>query len=90
MTLRTKYTTFIGPIMQYALPIWAHASENSALNKSESVQARVAKIITDAVSSTNNFKAIKECGLEIITKEGNWMLLGSQIRQEVANLVLIE
>ena len=49
--------------MEYALPIWAHTSD-TALDKLECIQARAAKIVTGAVSSTNNDKIIRECGLE--------------------------
>ncbi|GFS49454.1 reverse transcriptase domain-containing protein [Nephila pilipes] len=52
-TLKTTYTALIRPNFEYAAPIWAHASE-TVLSKLGRIQAKAAKIIFTAVSSTNN------------------------------------
>ncbi|GFV05538.1 RNase H domain-containing protein [Trichonephila clavipes] len=49
-------------VLEYATPIWTPASI-SVKRKFDSVQHRAAKIIIEAVSSTNNEKAEQECGL---------------------------
>ncbi|UYV82634.1 hypothetical protein LAZ67_22000283 [Cordylochernes scorpioides] len=64
-TLRTTYTTLIRPIMEYATPVWAPSS-SSLKGRLDSVQAKAAKIITGAVSSTNNEKIQRECGLDLL------------------------
>ncbi|UYV75162.1 hypothetical protein LAZ67_12002712 [Cordylochernes scorpioides] len=58
-TLRTTYTSIPMPRLEYASPIWSHAS-NSAKEKLNLVQAKAAKLILGAVSSTNNSKVEKE------------------------------
>ena len=89
MTLRSTYTTLIRPILEYASLIWDHASENSASNKLESIQARADKIITSALSFTNNLKVIKECGFETLNKRRKLTEIRFTIRQEVASLVIL-
>ncbi|GFX61849.1 probable RNA-directed DNA polymerase from transposon BS [Trichonephila clavipes] len=61
-TLKNAYSSIIRPVLEYAAPIWAPASISSK-QKLDSIQHRASKIIIGVVSSTNNEKAEKECGL---------------------------
>ncbi|UYV78250.1 hypothetical protein LAZ67_16000683 [Cordylochernes scorpioides] len=66
--LRTTYTTLIRPIMEYATPVWAPSSSSLKV-RLDSVQAKAAKIITGAVSSTNNEKIQRECVLDLLARK---------------------
>ncbi|GFS54406.1 RNase H domain-containing protein [Trichonephila clavipes] len=62
---KTNYCIFSTdrrPVLEYAALIWAPASVSSK-QKLDSIQHRASKIIIGAVSSTNNEKAERECGL---------------------------
>ncbi|KFM71545.1 hypothetical protein X975_26786, partial [Stegodyphus mimosarum] len=61
-TLLNTYTSLVRTTLEYSAPIWAPAS-SSVKEKIDSVQYGPSKIITGAVSSTNNVKAETECGL---------------------------
>ncbi|XP_071043125.1 uncharacterized protein [Parasteatoda tepidariorum] len=61
-TLKTTYTTLIRPKMEYATPVWSHSSSTSR-ERLDKVQAKAAKIMPGAVSSTNNLRIQEECGL---------------------------
>ncbi|GFX26498.1 reverse transcriptase domain-containing protein [Trichonephila clavipes] len=58
-TLKSTFFTVIRPVLEYVTPIRTPASI-SVKRKLDSVQHRAAKIITGAVSSTNNEKAEQE------------------------------
>ncbi|GFW31393.1 RNase H domain-containing protein [Trichonephila clavipes] len=58
----SPFCTVIRQVLEYASPIWAPASI-SVKRKLDSVQHRAAKVIIGVVSSTNNEKAEKKCGL---------------------------
>ncbi|GFV44015.1 RNase H domain-containing protein [Trichonephila clavipes] len=59
---QNAYSSIIRPVLEYAAPIWAPASVSSK-QKLDSIQHRASKIAIGAVSSTNNEKAERECGL---------------------------
>ncbi|GFW00920.1 reverse transcriptase domain-containing protein [Trichonephila clavipes] len=61
-TLKSTFCTVIRAVLEYATTIWTPASF-SVKWKLDSVQHRASKIIIGAVSSTNNEKAVQECGL---------------------------
>ncbi|GFW17135.1 reverse transcriptase domain-containing protein [Trichonephila clavipes] len=61
-TFKNAYSSIIRPVLEYAAPIWAPASVSSK-QKLDSIQHRASKIIIGAVSSTNNEKTERECGL---------------------------
>ncbi|XP_071037677.1 uncharacterized protein [Parasteatoda tepidariorum] len=48
--------------MEYATPVWSHSSSTSR-ERLDKVQAKAAKIMSGAVSSTNNLRIQEECGL---------------------------
>ncbi|GFU23428.1 reverse transcriptase domain-containing protein [Trichonephila clavipes] len=69
-TLKSTFGTVIRPVLEYAIAIWTPASI-SVKRKLDSVQHRAAKIIIGAVSSTNNEKAVQECGLPLLESRCN-------------------